>query len=254
MARGDAFRLRPLLARAFEFPDGFRIARHDHGGGQLEYASAGVMTVVTDDGAWVVPPQRAVWLPPLTPHEVRMRGAVSMRTVYVSPGLSRRMPRSCCVVAVTPLLSELILAAVAMDEPYPLGGAEERLFRVLLDRVRVAHVAPLHLPLRAEGPLRELTLAMQRDPSDARGLDAWAHDAGMSGRTVARLFRSGTGMTFGGWRQQMRLLEAMRLLASGVGVTETALACGYDSTSAFIGMFRRATGRSPGRYFAADSG
>lgn len=73
--------------------------------------------------------------------------------------------------------------------------------------------------------------------------------AGASARTLARIFREETGMTFGHWRQQIRLLAALERLAGGEAVTIVALECGYESPSSFIAMFRRALGVTPGKYF-----
>ena len=78
--------------------------------------------------------------------------------------------------------------------------------------------------------------------------------AGASARTLSRLFVKETDMTFGAWRQQARLLKALEMLAGGHGVTVAALELGYQSPSAFIAMFRRALGVSPGRYFARREG
>jgi AraC-like DNA-binding protein len=89
------------------------------------------------------------------------------------------------------------------------------------------------------------------DPADRRTLAAWARPAGASVRTLARLFTRETGMGFRGWRQQVRLLRALERLAAGEAVTTVALDLGYDSPSAFVAMFRRALGTTPGRYFAA---
>ena len=60
-----------------------------------------------------------------------------------------------------------------------------------------------------------------------------------------------TGLSFAQWRQQARLLRALELIADGVAVTTIALELGYDNVSAFIDMFRRALGTTPGRYRSA---
>jgi AraC-like DNA-binding protein len=55
-------------------------------------------------------------------------------------------------------------------------------------------------------------------------------------------------MTFGKWRQQLRLLHSIQKLASGEKVTTVALDAGYNSTSAFISVFRKSMGITPGQY------
>jgi AraC-like DNA-binding protein len=244
---------RPVVAMAFDYPSGDALARHRHGRGQLVYASTGVMTVTTDDGTWVVPPQRAVWVPAGIDHEIRMTGQVAMRTLYVRDDAATVLPDGCRVVMVTPLLRELILAAVALPQPYPLGGAEERLVQVMLDELQVMEEAPLHVPAVRDDRLLAIADALQRDTGDERTLDGWSREAGASARTLARLFMAETGMTFAGWRQQLRLARALERLAQGRSVTEIAIELGYGSPSAFTAMFRRALGRTPARYFEGDA-
>lgn len=240
---------RPAVGMAFDYESGLRLPRHRHGRAQLVYASSGVMTVTTDEGTWVVPPERAVWVPAETDHEIEMSGRVTMRTVYLAPDAVPDLPEQCLVVTVSTLLRELILRCVAMPQPYPLGGPEERLVAVLVDEIETTPIAPLHLPLPRDSRLATVVDALRADASDRRRLGDWAREAGASSRTLARLFHRETGMAFGAWRQQLRLLRALERLAAGESVTGVALALGYESTSAFIAMFRRNLGETPGRYF-----
>ena len=173
-----------------------------------------------------------------------------MRTVSLDTERLDDLPAKCCVVNVSPLLRELILRSVAFEQPYSESGREARMAAVLVDELRSAAEAPLHLPALRDPRAGKIAAALRKNPADARGLEEWAHEAGASARTLARLFREETGMTFGGWRQQVRLLSALERLASGDAVTNVALDCGYESPSAFIAMFRRALGVTPGKYFA----
>jgi AraC-like DNA-binding protein len=211
------------------------------------------MTVTTADGAFVVPPQRAVWMPGGREHQIDARGPVAMRTIYVEPGAAPGLPKQVCVLHVTPLLRELILAAVKAPQPYEPESPESRLMAVILDEIRVLPVAPLALPMPRDQRLRRVTDTLRADPADGRGLETWAREAGASARTLARLFHAETGMSFGAWRQQMRLLRALEKLAAGEAVTTVALDLGYDSPSAFTAMFRRNLGAAPTRYFEAGA-
>lgn len=239
--------VRPVVAFGQEYVGGDYVPRHRHPVGQLIYAATGVMTVTTRDGAWVVPPQRAVWVPPLVTHAIRMTGAVSMRTVYVQP--MDGLPAACGVVRVSPLLRELVLRVVAFDQPYADDGADARIATVLLDEIRAAPVAPLHLPMPTDARAVRVVRALQADPGDARSLSKWGRTAGASSRTLARVFRAETGLGFRAWRQQLRLLRALERLANGEAVTTVAVELGYDSPSAFIAMFRKALGVPPSQYF-----
>jgi AraC-like DNA-binding protein len=242
-------RTRPLTAGigayARDFPKGHHVAPHRHDWHQLVYARAGVMTVSTAAGAWVVPPQRAVWMPAATEHEIRCATAVSMRTLYVAPSV-RRLPAACCVVHVAPLLRELILAGVEAPGPAPRRA---RLAALILSELAAATVAPLHLPEPADPRVRRITEALRAEPGDPRTLAAWAKEVGASPRTLSRRFLAETGMTFRQWQRQARLLAALVRLAQRQPVTAVALDLGYDSPSAFIRAFRRALGRTPRAYF-----
>ena len=242
-----------LVALAAAYPNRARIPRHRHRTAQLIYAVSGVMTVTTKDGAWVVPPQRAVWVPPGVPHAIRMTGDVAMRTVYVARPLADQLPRACAVVHVTPLLRELVLRAASRRAPKPDAAVEVRIAALILDEIRTAAEAPLHLPRPSDPRLLRVTRALEAAPSNAQPLSELARSAGASARNLARLFQRETGMSFGRWRQQLRLLRALERVAAGEAVTLVALEVGYASPSAFIAMFRKALGVSPGRYFAGPA-
>jgi len=240
-----------VLARARECPPDHIIDWHTHERAQLLYAVRGVMRVTTANGVWVVPSQRAVWIPPGISHHVQAQGTpLSLRSLYIRDDALNGLPDICCVVTVSPLLRELIIAAMDIpDEPVP-DSAEERLIRVLLDRIEGLPVAPLHLPMASDKRARRVIDTLMDDPADPRTLQDWSHELGASERTLARIFTRETGMTFGQWRQQVKLLAALARLARGDGVTDVAFDLGYASQSAFIAMFRRALGRTPGRYFS----
>ncbi len=244
--------VRPVVGLAAGYDHGHRIRRHAHPVAQLIFAAEGVMTVTTDAGAWVVPPLRAVWVPPHVPHAIRMAGRVEMRTIYVEPGGIAGLPDACSVVHVSPLLRELVLRAVGFAQPYAPQGPEARAAAVLLDEIRAATVAPLHLPRPTDPRLVRVAQALDATPDDGRALGAWARVAGASTRTLARLFQQETGMSFRAWRQQLRLVRALERLAAGDAVTTVALDLGYDSPSAFITMFKKALGATPSRYFGED--
>ena len=243
---------RPIGAMAKDFPDGFFIAPHAHRRSQLIHASSGVMRVRTPQGAWVVPPHRAVWVPANVVHDVRMAGAVAMRTLYIVPEAASSMPQACCVVAVSPLLRELILRASAAPLLYDEAGPDGRIMALILDELRTLAVLPLNLPMPQDKRLAGICRAILDDPAGSLTLGGWGRRVGASSRTLARLFLRETGMTFGRWRQQARLLEALSGLAQGQSVTTIALDLGYDSPSAFTSMFRRALGRTPSGYFAHE--
>ncbi len=239
----------PVVAMARNYPSGYRIEPHTHVRAQLAYASEGVMRLGTATGTFVVPPARAVWMPAGIEHWITAHGALAMRTLYIKPEAAPDLPIACRVVAVSPLLRELILAAMAMPQADPLDGPQARLMAVILDQIRALPAAPLHLPMPRDRRIKPMAEALRDDPADRRSFAEWAETVGASERTLARLFIGQTGFSTGAWRQQARLLKALELLAGGAAVTAVALDVGYDSPSAFIAMFRRTLGVSPKRYF-----
>jgi AraC-like DNA-binding protein/quercetin dioxygenase-like cupin family protein len=242
----DDFQVRTL---AVGYASGYVISSHAHGWGQLIYASKGVMSVHTASGSWVVPPHRAVWVPAGVNHKIEMSGEVSMRTLYFAPDLSTSLPKDCCVISVTPLLRELILHTVKIGMLNRNTPEHERLSGVILDQLQTLPIVALQIQMPRDRRAFLVAESLRNDPGRADALDQLAREAGATKRTIERLFLSETAMTFGQWRQQLRLLHALRLLASGEPVTNVALAVGYESASAFIAMFKRELGVTPSRYY-----
>jgi AraC-like DNA-binding protein len=238
-----------VRALAVRYSDGAVLERHDHDWGQLVYASEGVMLVESAAGAWIVPPQRAVWVPPNVEHRVTMCGSVAMRTLYFAEQLRPRLD-STCVVDVSPLLRELVLHCVGLGKLDLRIPHEARLARLLVDLLRAVGTIALELPMPRDARALRVAEALQRDLRRAAGLDVLAQEAGASPRTVERLFVAETGMTFARWKQQSRLLAALRLLAEKTPVAQVALEVGYGSPSAFIAMFKSALGTTPNQFFS----
>lgn len=241
---------RPVAAMPKDFPPGHHIPRHRHERGQLLYATRGVMRVSTDQGTWVVPPQRALWIPPGVEHELRMSGAVAMRTLYIAPDTAAALPAVCQVIEVSELLRALILAAMEEPVEYDAGSRGEAIAQLLLHELRGVAVVPLHLPLPQDAKLQAVCRRVQESLGDDLDIETLAREAGMSSRSLARLFQRETGMGFLAWRQQARLAEALAQLSTGKPVALVAQDLGYASPAAFTAMFRRSLGTTPGKYFS----
>lgn len=240
---------RPLVALKADHPAGGSTGWHAHPWGQLLYAIDGVMVVTSESGTWVVPPSRGLWLVAGVRHDVRMSGNVRMRTAYIDATKVGNLPPASCVITVSPLLRELLVAAVQIPLDVPLGAREERLTGLLVDEIRVSPTLPLHLPMPADPRLRQVCDALLARPDDSATAAQWAARAGMGTKTLHRLFVAQTRMTFARWREQARLLVALRLLAEGRRVIDIAFECGYASQSAFTAMFRRHFGTAPSTFY-----
>lgn len=238
-----------VAAMARDLPDQFLIPMHRHPRAQLIFGSSGVITVTTADGSWVVPSLRAVWIPGDTEHEMKTSGRVEMRTLYIEPDASSRLPKGCCVVAVSPLLRELIIAAVRIPNDYPTNSREERIMSLILDEIHPAPVLPLELPMPVDRRILKVCNAILDDPGCTTTLSEFGQLVGAGQRTLERMFSNEVGMSFSRWRQQARLLCGIRMLAQGTAISTVAMDLGYESPSAFSVMFRRALGVAPSEYF-----
>jgi len=240
---------RPVAALSQDYPAGASTGEHAHARAQLLFASEGVMVVRAAAGYWVVPPSRAVWLVPDVPHEVRMCGPVKMRTVFVAPDAAPATMAESQVVAVSPLLRELILAAAHLPLEYAEDSRDGRVMQLLLDELQTLSVLPLHLAMPADRRLRQVCEALTAAPADETGGAAWAARLGITPRTLQRLFVKETGLSFRQWRQQARLLFALERLAAGARVIDVAFDAGYVSQSAFAAMFRSQFGVPPSAFY-----
>lgn len=229
-------------------PPGTVVLPQPAGWDQLLLTASGVMRVEATTGTWVVPTGRAVWVPDGVDHRLVMRGPVRVRALYLRAGLASVSDR-CRAVEVTPLLRELLLHAI---ERAPLHLAAERdaqLVGVLLDQLSASPDAPLQVPQLTDPRARDVAAILAADPASDATVDELARSVGASRRTIERCFRADTGMTVAMWRQRLRLVEALGLLAEGRSVTSVAAAVGYATPSAFGAMFRSELGTSPARYF-----
>lgn len=241
---------RPIAVLVDEYRAGFVDPPHRHERSQLIYASAGVMSVVTAQGSYVIPPQRAVWIPGGVAHEVICRSNVSLRTLYVQTDARPDLPRSCRVIAVPNLLRELILEAVEMPLEYDLEGRQGKIMDLILEEIIAIPEARLHVPMPSSGRFRRVCAEILNNPGRHDVIDELAVATGCSRRTFTRQFRRETGMSFSEWRQHVRLLEATSRLAAGDPVTRVAFDVGYNSQSAFTAAFHRVFGTTPTEYLA----
>jgi AraC-like DNA-binding protein len=225
---------------AKDFANGEATLQHSHPRGQLLYAVKGIMVARTAEGAWIVPPRHALWIPPKTVHATEMRAAVAMRTVYIRSSEANAISACCKVIAVSPLLREAILAL--LDEPvlYSEEGRGGALAQLIIGEIERAAAAEFELPLPADKRLVTICGALIENPSLAFDIDGWADRAGLSRRTLTRKFREETGLSFGVWRRRLRALNAAALMSEGTKPEAAARKAGYRSASALMAMMRRA--------------
>ena len=233
----------------FEYLAGHSTGRHDHDEHQLVFASHGLLSVESTMSRWIVPPQRAVWVPAGVEHDVRALADSRMSTLYVDRRVAVDTLDGATVLTVSPLLRELIHHAIDESEG---RGASDHVESLILDLLTAAPVAPLAVRHLRDERLRAVAEILEQDPRDDRTLRELGRAIGANERTLQRLFQRETGTTFGRWRTQLRLQHAIVLLGQGQSVTAAAVGSGYREPSAFIAAFRRTFGTTPAKYFATD--
>ncbi|MGE0564937.1 MAG: helix-turn-helix transcriptional regulator [Pseudolabrys sp.] len=241
----DAPRAVAVLAQAL--PAGHAIPPHHHRRGQLLYAVSGIMRVETERAAWILPPARALWLPPGWPHSVAMRSRVEMRTIYLDLAICETLPKQPVLAEISGLLRELILALQKEPPDYDEAGRGGAVARLILDELTRLNERPLDVPMPRDPRALRVARALLDDCRIDHDLDRWADDAGASRRTLARLFRAETGLGFAEWRARLRAIDGLARLSDGASVAETAAAVGYASPSAFSAMIHRTLGAPPRR-------
>ncbi|MGA2039290.1 MAG: helix-turn-helix transcriptional regulator [Bryobacteraceae bacterium] len=236
---------------AYDYPRGFRVPEHAHGSDQLIYAIRGAMEVSAGQSVWLIPPHFALWIPARTHHRIHMPGAVSMRTLYLRPGLASPFSQGCAVLHVTPLLRELILETVRIGRLRARNRHECALRDLLILHLKTASPMPTFVTLPRERRALAVAEAVMKDPGQLKPLAAVCACVGVSVRTIERAFRKDVGTDFESWRRQVRLMKAVELLVSGCSIKEVAFAVGYRQSSAFVEMFRRTFGTTPKAWVSA---
>ncbi|MDQ0472553.1 AraC family transcriptional regulator [Labrys wisconsinensis] len=207
----DAFETSPRLVSLYAQPhgDGETTGWHSHERGQLLAAARGLMVATTAVGAWYVPADHALWIPPGVAHDVAMRGPVWMTSAYVAPPAALGLPHGCKVLAVSPLLRAAIAALAGEPPLYDEAGRGGHLAALIVDEIGRAADAALALPMPSDRRLVRLCHALMAAPQMRRGLDALAEAAGMSRRSLTRHFRAETGLSVLAWRRRARVLAAL---------------------------------------------
>lgn len=254
---------RPVRGKARRMAHHMDILPHWHSWAQLVFSVRGAVRVSAQgdgaDSSYMVPPSRAVWIPPGVVHAVTAVEEADLRTLYLHESAVATLAASgdwgsCRVLDVTPLLRELVLQLAVEPDAAPLTAAdqvrEQGISALILDELRRARSLQLGLPLPREGRLRRICEAMLNQPMRHADIEGWAAEAATSARTLSRWFTDELGTSYGQWRQQMLLAKALAMAARKQPMRLIAAELGYASPSAFSAMVTRAVGMPPSRFFA----
>jgi AraC-like DNA-binding protein len=242
-----------LLARHYR--KGVRLDTHMHREAQLVYAARGTMQVTTPKGRWLVPPDRAVWVPARLEHSIDVLADIDMRTLYFDLAWLKREQRSESlnsefVVRVSRLLHETILALFDGRNDPDRG---ELLVRLAMLELYHAEDSATFIPLPHESRCRRAADIVLGDPTVSHEIATLAREVGTSARTLSRLFSSETHLSFKSWCQRARIAAAIERLSTeaNVSVKQLASDLGYASMPAFSHAFRQVTGKTPTQFSQA---
>ncbi|MFI1676748.1 AraC family transcriptional regulator [Streptomyces sp. NPDC020607] len=238
-----------LFIGDFPMPRGHVLPTHRHTSHQLAWPASGLLRIRTGQGSWMLPPTLALWIPAGVSHAPESEGDAVLSSLYLQP--ERCPSSSACwpeptVLAVDPLLRAL-LDHLLCDGLAP--DARVRAEAVLFDAMRPVPVTDVSVPEPKDPRARAVARELAAHPADGRALSVWGLWAGASARTLARLFVTETGLSFGQWRRRLRMRAAMRFLSEGLPLEAVARRVGYASASSFAAAFHEVTGLTPRRYF-----
>ena len=236
-----------MLVGAHPLEPGFWFPTHTHAHPQILWTSRGVLAVAACDQRWVLPPTRALWVPRGMVHRTRSSRGALVHSVYVSASHAPEEWHRPTLLAVRPLLAELIRHLACEDLPTEQRTRAEA---VLLDLLDPLPSAPLEVRMPTDPRATAVAQALHDNPADDRSLAAFAQSASTSPRTLSRLFITETSLSFDRWRTGIRMWAALPLLADGEPVARVAHLVGYATASAFLAAFRRTVGMPPRSYIA----
>lgn len=238
-----------IAAFAIEHGAGMEVAEHRHDCGQISVVFRGTLAVTSDDGWRVVPPGMAIWIPPQLTHGARYSESSSLIHLRLSNGLTSSLPGNCVSVVATDFLRALAFEALRLQRVQSQSEAINLVARLVVMQLALPQSGPkLYLPHGRDRRLQQATAILRSAPGENLTLDELAHKVHTSGRTLARLFVTETGMSFTRWRDYLKIINAIDRLARQRSITQTASELGYRSTSSFTTLFTRLVGLPPKRY------
>ncbi|MBY4674787.1 helix-turn-helix transcriptional regulator [Burkholderia multivorans] len=241
----------PVTGVVSRYPAGHVVPEHSHHRGHLLYAAEGVLLVEAATGRWLVPPTAAVWLRPGVPHRLVMPVSVQVHGIFIREDLAKNLPAVDSVLHISNLLRELIVALTRVDIQSSPSKREKLLGALFAEELGLQRSLPFHLPWPSDSQIQRVCDVLVHDPAHSAVADDWAAILAMSPKTFHRRFQKSTGLTFGRWRQQMRLMSSMTLLLKGAPITQVALSSGYESHSAYAVAFKKHFGLPPSEFFVS---
>ena len=225
---------------------------HSHPRGQLIYATTGVMNVVVGNHIWVVNPLQGLWLPGNVEHQVTFQKDVSYYSVFIDPSVMEGLPLKSFSFDIPMFLKQLVFKIISFGTEGNLTASQNRIIGVFLDELALIQPSATFLPTTNHERLQKVVDLLMNDVASKNTIDYYAEISFMSTRTLSRLFIKELGMNFSDWRTRLKLLEAIKRLGEKQSIKEIAFNLGYETTSAFIYMFKKHLGKTPSNYILED--
>ncbi len=221
---------------------------HAHPRAQLIYATNGVMYIVVENRIWVVNPLQGLWIPGNTEHQVSFQKDVNLYSVFIDPSFANNLPKTTFSFDISEFLKQLIFKVITFDEEKVITITQRRIMDVFMDELAMIQPSATFLPTTNHQVLSNVVQLLLDDVASKYTIDHYAEISCMSSRTLSRLFIRELGMNFSEWRIRLKLVEAIKRLGEKQSVKEIAFDLGYETTSAFIHMFKKHLGKTPANY------
>jgi AraC-like DNA-binding protein len=233
---------------ADQFVPGLKFYSHSHPWGQFVYVAEGLMYFKVEGQAFIAGPSYGIWIPPNFEHSAQSAATARFLPIHFSIKLSEQLPSDTCVLQVSPILRSIIEDFANRDICVPESAEDIKLADVAVDQLRQAPKQKNYLPYATSKELQKILEKLQENPGDDRSVAEWAEYINTTGRTLQRRCLCELGLTLVEWRQRLRFLRAVEALTAGETIQQIAFELGYSTPSAFVAMFHRMSGKTPGQY------
>jgi AraC-like DNA-binding protein len=238
----------PIAVLHRDIPALAGINKYQHNQVQCIFVHTGVLAIITEKGRYFVPPQQTIIIPADLLHEMLAKTAVKISVFYFSDAEADELPVTPEVITVDHLLSALIIESINIPSDYVWESPDGRILRLIRDKLIQADELDTFLPYPKDRRLTNITERLLKHPSLKSDLKFWGKFVNASPRTLSRVFKKETNITYSEWRQRLNIQIAIKHLSLGDSINSIAELLGYESSSAFIYMFKKQMGVSPSQF------
>ena len=215
---------------------------------QCYFIHKGVLSITTHHGRYFIPEQHAIIIPSDCAHAVIAITAVQLSLVTVNTAQAGNITTQSSIFAITPLMNALIDESDTLTVNYAWESTQGRVLRLLRDKMCNIFPVDIFLPYPKDQRLKSITNRLLQHPSLKTDLVSWGKFVKASPRTLSRVFKKETHITYSEWRQRLNVQTAVKYLSQGECISNIAQLLGYESSSSFIYMFKKQMGISPNQF------